>query len=113
MIVATELPHIRASLNERHLEKELKLIGIELVENMCVESQKKYNQINFINSDIRDIDLEKSSFVTAYYTIQFLSPEFRQDVISKIYQSLEWGGCFLMFEKVRAPDARFQDSNLY
>ena len=98
-----------ASLNERHLEKELKLIGIESVEKMCMESQKKYNQISFINSDIRDADLEKSSFITSYYTIQFISPAFRQDVISKIYESLEWGGCFLMFEKVRAPDARFQD----
>ena len=98
-----------ASLNERHLEKELKLIGIESVEKMCMESQKKYNQINFINSDVRDADLEKSSFITSYYTIQFISPACRQDVISKIYESLEWGGCFLMFEKVRAPDARFQD----
>lgn len=98
-----------ASLNERHLEKKLKLIGVESVENMCIESQKKYNQINFINSDIKEIDLEKSSFISAYYTIQFISPAFRQDVISKIYESLEWGGCFLMFEKVRAPDARFQD----
>ncbi len=76
---------------------------------MCMDSQKKYNQINFINSDVRDIDLEKSSFITSYYTIQFISPACRQDVISKIYESLEWGGCFLMFEKVRAPDARFQD----
>ena len=98
-----------ASLNERHLEKELKLIGIESVEKMCIESQKKHNQIQFINSDVRDIDLEKSSFITSYYTIQFISPAYRQDVISKIYESLEWGGCFLMFEKVRAPDARFQD----
>ncbi len=98
-----------ASLNERHLKKELNLIGIESVEKMFIESQKKYNKINFINSDVRDIDLEKSSFITSYYTIQFISPSYRQDVISKIYESLEWGGCFLMFEKVRAPDARFQD----
>ncbi|MGB1879791.1 MAG: methyltransferase, partial [Gammaproteobacteria bacterium] len=26
-----------------------------------------------------------------------------------IYAGLNWGGGFLMFEKVRAPDARFQD----
>ena len=29
--------------------------------------------------------------------------------IKKIYKSLNWGGGFIMFEKVRAPDARFQD----
>ena len=26
-----------------------------------------------------------------------------------IFKNLNWGGAFLLFEKVRAPDARFQD----
>ena len=30
-------------------------------------------------------------------------------MFNKIYKSLKWGGAFLMFEKVRANDARFQD----
>ena len=30
-------------------------------------------------------------------------------MINRIYQSLNWGGAFFMFEKVRAPDGRFQD----
>jgi hypothetical protein len=36
-------------------------------------------------------------------------------LIDKIYDSLNWGGAFIMYEKVRANDARFQDiiSNLY
>ncbi|WP_320663912.1 methyltransferase domain-containing protein [Prochlorococcus sp. MIT 1223] len=97
------------NLHKRHLEKNLELIGIEPVEEMCKDSQRKYNQINFINSDIRDISLEKSSFITSYYTMQFIPTACRQDIISKIYESLEWGSSFLMFEKVRAPDARFQD----
>src|SRR3546814_18381109 len=33
----------------------------------------------------------------------------RQQLIDKIYQTLQWGGAFLLFEKVRGPDARFQD----
>ena len=33
----------------------------------------------------------------------------RQLVIDKIYKSLMWGGAFIMFEKVRGSDARFQD----
>ena len=28
---------------------------------------------------------------------------------NKIFKELNWGGGFLFFEKVRAPDARFQD----
>jgi tRNA (cmo5U34)-methyltransferase len=30
-------------------------------------------------------------------------------LIDLIYRSLNWGGAFVLFEKVRAPDARFQD----
>jgi len=41
--------------------------------------------------------------------MQFIHPKFRQEIFNKIYQSLNWGGAFIMFEKVRANDARFQD----
>ena len=53
--------------------------------------------------------------ILSYYTMQFINPRHRQDVFNKVYESLEWGGAFVLFEKVRAPDARFQDiaSQLY
>ena len=41
--------------------------------------------------------------------MQFIHPSSRQNVFNKIYNSLEWGGAFIFFEKVRANDARFQD----
>jgi tRNA (cmo5U34)-methyltransferase len=41
--------------------------------------------------------------------MQFVRPRFRQDTINRIYKSLRWGGAFVYFEKVRAPDARFND----
>ena len=41
--------------------------------------------------------------------MQFIKPKVRQKVFNKIYNSLNWGGAFILFEKVRAPDARFQD----
>lgn len=47
--------------------------------------------------------------MTSYYTLQFVHPARRQDVLNSIYKSLEWGGALIIFEKVRGPDARFQD----
>jgi tRNA (cmo5U34)-methyltransferase len=44
-----------------------------------------------------------------YYTVQFIHPSVRQKLIDKLYKSLNWGGALLLFEKVRGPDARFQD----
>lgn len=50
-----------------------------------------------------------ADLIVSYYTMQFVPPRQRQQVFDRIYQSLNWGGAFLLFEKVRAPDARFQD----
>ena len=52
---------------------------------------------------------KKSSLITSFYTMQFIPPSNRQIIFDNIYKNLKWGGAFLLFEKVRAPDARFQD----
>ena len=43
------------------------------------------------------------------YTLQFIKPKFRQILINKIYESLNWGGALVLYEKIRGADARFQD----
>ena len=67
------------------------------------------DKIEFINDYINNLELLSSSLITSYYTIQFISPGIRQKVFNQIYDSLDWGGGFFLFEKVRSPDARFQD----
>ena len=71
--------------------------------------QRKDKRIELINDSIENTKLVKSNLLISYYTMQFISPSIRQLMINKIYESLEWGGAFLFFEKVRASDARFQD----
>ena len=53
--------------------------------------------------------VKKADLIISYYTVQFIPPKNRQLIIDKIYKSLNWGGAFIMFEKIRASDARFQD----
>jgi tRNA (cmo5U34)-methyltransferase len=55
------------------------------------------------------VALEKADLIVAYYTVQFVHPKLRQALIDKVYEALNWGGAFIMYEKVRANDARFQD----
>ena len=55
------------------------------------------------------IDMEPSDFIVCYYTVQFIRPSLRQQLIDKLYDSLNWGGGLVLFEKVRGVDARFQD----
>ena len=70
---------------------------------------KKYSQSYLKCADINKVKFKKSDFITSYYTIQFIHPKFRQKLLNKLYESLNWGGALVFFEKVRSPDARFQD----
>ena len=89
------------------------VIGLEKEKEMIKEasSRKNNSNVSFVNDDITTYEIGENlnNLVVSYYTIQFIHPSLRQDVINKIYQSLMWGGALFMFEKVRGSDARFQD----
>tara|TARA_B100000767_G_C19773797_1_gene541472 strand:+ start:4708 stop:5106 length:399 start_codon:yes stop_codon:yes gene_type:complete len=58
---------------------------------------------------IENVEFPASNLVISYYTMQFVMPAVRQATFQRIYESLDWGGAFILFEKVRGADARFQD----
>ncbi len=87
-------------------------IGIDVEENMIKKARAHtagLQNVELLTHDITQVHFEKSDLVVAYYCVQFIQPRYRQELFNKIYESLNWGGAFLLFEKVRAPDARFQD----
>jgi len=100
------------SLAEQNKNKKIKIIGIDQEAEMIEKAQERcgnMKNVSFIKSDITDVEMEPADLIIAYYTIQFVKPKNRQIIFDRIYQSLNWGGGFILFEKVRAPDARFQD----
>jgi tRNA (cmo5U34)-methyltransferase len=100
-------------LAQRHPHKaELRLIGIDTVADMIGKARQlavRDPRLTFLHANALDVELDRCDMVVSNYTIQFLPPRVRQDMIDKIYRALNWGGAFFMFEKVRAPDGRFQD----
>lgn len=96
-------------LEKRHAKKNIIMIGIDEIKKMTDEAKKKNKNIKYINSKIENIKFKKSSLITSFFTIQFIHPSKRQKIFEKIYNGLDWGGGFILFEKVRFPDARFQD----
>ena len=102
-------------LAKRHSKKQnTKFIAIEIEQDMINYAKTKYNSPNleFLQEDIITYDLNQnfnSDMIISYYTMQFIHPKFRQNIFNNIYNNLNWGGAFIMFEKVRANDARFQD----
>ena len=99
-------------LFDRQKNKNPKILGVDNQQNMIDKAKSLSNNypIDFICDDLVEMSLPNDSdMIISFYTMQFISPSVRQDVINKIYSSLNWGGGFFLFEKVRAPDARFQD----
>jgi len=100
------------SIYERHSSRELHLIGIDMQESMIKFAQTSSHDlpIEFHVSNIESDSLGANhDVIISTYTLQFIPPSVRQNIVNKIYTSLNWGGGFFLFEKVRAPDARFQD----
>lgn len=93
-------------------KKNFKIYGIDNERSMIDLSKKrlkKFSQCFFKCGDVTKTSFRKSDLIISYYTIQFIHPKLRQLLINKLYESLNWGGALIFFEKVRAPDARFQD----
>lgn len=101
----------RKLINYHDQRAEIKITGIEPVADMNAFAKEKNtdSRCNFICDDINNVELEKAAMIVSYYTMQFVHTNIRQNIFDKIYNSLNWGGAFIIFEKVRAPDARFQD----
>lgn len=104
-------------IESRHPNKHLDYVGIDIVPEM-IEFAKNRDFINpekfsFKCDDILNIELRESSIISSYYTLQFVLPSVRQEIVDRIYKSLTWGGAFFVFEKTRGPDGRFQDMNTH
>ena len=116
--IGSSTGELTKKLGERNSHKNnIKIIGIESEANMVEKAKqncKNINSVEFQNANVIDFAFEPTDFLVSYYCVQFIKPSVRQLIIDKIYKSLNWGGAFLLFEKVRGPDARFQDiSNIW
>ena len=99
-------------LNNRHKKKKFSIKGYDIEKKMVESARKNSSKFENVKIELKDIikaNLKKSDYITSFYTVQFIHPSKRQKIFNKIYKELNWGGGFLFFEKVRAPDARFQD----
>ena len=101
-------------LSKKTNKRKLDLIGIEQVPEMIKLAKKnilkkKNIKISFLKKDINTFKLKKSNLITSFYTIQFIHPSLRQKIFNKIYKALNFGGAFVIFEKVRGNDARFEN----
>ena len=104
-------------IESRHFQKDIQYYGLDIIPEMIDVAKKrnyrKPESLNFECKDLLNVELKEASIITSYYTLQFILPSVRQELVNKIYNSLTWGGAFFVFEKTRGFDARFQDMNTH
>jgi tRNA (cmo5U34)-methyltransferase len=101
-----------AKLARRHAATGARFVGIESVPAMIVQARAECGAVpnlEFVQDDINLHPYEQADMIVSFCTIQFVPPCVRQALFDRLYRSLNWGGALLIYEKVRAPDARFQD----
>jgi len=70
-----------------------------------IDAFRAETPVEVIEADIRDIPLENASMVVLNFTLQFLAPEDRQQVLNKVYKALKPGGALVLSEKFSFEDA--------
>jgi len=88
----------------RELKNEVMLIGLDNSEAMLDQARKKIDaygaNVEVINADILKFKYEKANVFISNYTLQFIRPLVREELIKKIFLSLEKDGLFIFSEKV-------------
>jgi tRNA (cmo5U34)-methyltransferase len=84
--------------------KEAKLVGLDNSEAMLEQAAKKAHafdaQIILENADILEYKYEEADVFVSNYTLQFIRPLVREELIKKIADALKKEGVFIFSEKV-------------
>ena len=94
------------SLHSRMPNKKIHFIGVDNSQAMldrCGENLrdiKKSSRVELLHRDIRAVDLESADMVILNFTLQFIAPDDRREVLTRIYRGLKRGGLLLLAEKI-------------
>jgi len=95
---ASLLIHIAKKTNDA------KLIGLDNSEAMLSQARKKANalgaEVELVNGDILEYNYDDAKVFVSNYTLQFIRPLVREELVLKIASSLEKEGVFIFSEKV-------------
>lgn len=94
----------------RHLKngKSFNLIGYDNSEAMIKQAKLKDIDISFADLE-KPLELPNFAYGLSLYTLQFLRPDTRRNLLKCIYQKLDSAGAMFIVEKVMGSTPRMQD----
>ena len=95
---------------QRGLSVNAKLVGLDNSEAMLAQAKRKCEaygaNIEVLNADILEYDYKKADVFISNYTLQFIRPLVREELVKKIALSLKKEGIFIFSEKVISHHAK-------
>ncbi|MGV2405515.1 UNVERIFIED_CONTAM: carboxy-S-adenosyl-L-methionine synthase CmoA [Campylobacter lari] len=90
--------------------KDLQLSGVDNAKAMLDIARNKTSafgaRVDFYEQNLDEFSFFKNDVFVTTYTMQFIRPPKRQEIIDKIYQNLNDGGIFIMSEKILYEDVK-------
>ncbi len=105
--------HLAKSLQE----KKVQIIGIDPSVAMLKKANEKSavytygHEIKFCEGDVENFSFLPCHMMVMNYTLQFISPEKRGEVLKKLCKCLEKGGVLVLSEKLRQEDEQVEKFN--
>ncbi|MGP1959157.1 MAG: carboxy-S-adenosyl-L-methionine synthase CmoA [Arsenophonus sp. NC-CH8-MAG3] len=103
------------SIHRNIKDKNCKIIAIDNSAAMIercqryVHTYKGNTSVEIIKGDILDINIQNASMVVLNFTLQFIAPTVRQELINRIYQGLNPGGVLVLSEKFNFSDEKINN----
>lgn len=92
-----------------NLRKDFKLFGVDNSPSMLDIARSKIKayglDVKFFEANLCEFDFFKSDVFVANYTLQFIRPPKRQELVNTIYKNLNENGVFIISEKILYEDA--------
>jgi len=95
---------------ERKLKLKATLVGLDNSEAMLAQARRKCEaygaKVDVYNADILEYEYKSADVFISNYTLQFIRPLVREELVKKIVQSLKKEGVFIFSEKVISHHAK-------
>ncbi|WP_020209191.1 methyltransferase domain-containing protein [Gilvimarinus chinensis] len=85
-----------------------RIIGVDVEPNMIQAAKSAGDAVQYECADIREYDMAPCSVAILSYTLQFIEPTQRLNLLKKIQSRLQPGGAVILAEKIKRRDQRLE-----
>jgi len=103
------------AMQQQITDNSIEIIAVDNSNDMITKAKTLTNNVSdapnitFIESDITDLELDNASVIVLNFTLQFIAPSKRADLLSRIYKALNQGGVLVLSEKLAFDDEQYSD----